>query len=412
VNGVVQGSNVAIDVTAAQLASTTFQSGSGSDDLWVRANDGTVWGAWMEFHVNAPLDHSPVVSASNFTATHDQSIAASALFSVTDADNDTIAKYQFWDSTSDPSSGHWVVNGVVQGTNVAIDVTAAQLAGTTFQSGSGSDDLWVRANDGTAWGAWKEFHVNAPVDHAPVATASNFTAFHNQNILASSLFSVTDADGDFIAKYQVWDSTSDPSSGQWSVNGVVQGTNVAIDVTAAQLASTTFQSGSGSDDLWVRASDGFLWSDWKEFHVNAPVDHAPVAAASDFIAFHNQNILASSLFSVTDADGDFIAKYQVWDSTSDPSSGQWSVNGVVQGTNVAIDVTAAQLASTTFQSGSGSDDLWVRASDGFLWSDWKEFHVNAPLDQAPVVIAPTSNFIAPQREYSGQLTVLGDRRRR
>jgi len=67
---------------------------------------------------------------------------------------------------------------------------------------------------------------------------------------------------------------------------------------------------------------------------------------------------SSSLFSVTDADGDFIAKYQVFDSTSDPSSGYWAINGVAQGSNVAIDVTAAQLASTTFQSGSGSDDLW------------------------------------------------------
>jgi len=44
------------------------------------------------------------------------------------------------------------------------------------------------------------------------------------------------------------------------------------------------------------------------------------------------------------------------------------VNGLVQGANWAIDVTAAQLAQTTFQSGSGSDDLWVRANDGNLRS--------------------------------------------
>src|SRR2546430_1740843 len=131
----------------------------------------------------------------------------------------------------------------------------------------------------------------------PVVTASNFTATHNQNIAASNLFSVTDANGDSITQYQLWDSTGDPASGHWIVNGVVQGSNVAIDVTAAQLASTTFQSGSGSDDLWVRANDGFLWSDWKEFHVNAPLDQAPVvfAPTSNFIATHNVNIPASSL---------------------------------------------------------------------------------------------------------------------
>ena len=59
-----------------QMASTTFQSESGSDDLWVRANDGFEWSAWTEFQVNAPLNHVPVVTAADFPATHDQNIAA------------------------------------------------------------------------------------------------------------------------------------------------------------------------------------------------------------------------------------------------------------------------------------------------------------------------------------------------
>src|SRR5260370_37785784 len=116
-------------------------------------------------------------------------------------------------------------------------------------------------------------------------------------------------------------ATVAPARRFWSVNGVVQGVNEAIDVTAAQLANTTFQSGSGSDDLYVRASDGLLWSDWKEFHVNAPLDHAPVASAFDFTAIHNQTVSASSLFSVTDADNDCITNYQFWDSTTNASSG-------------------------------------------------------------------------------------------
>ena len=114
-------------------------------------------------------------------------------------------------------------------------------------------------------------------DHAPVVTASDFTASKNQNIAASSLFSVSDADGDAITQYQFWDSTADALSGRFVVGGVAQGSGQNIDVTAAQLSSTTFQSGSGSDDLWVRAYDGILWSAWTPFHVNAPVNHAPVA---------------------------------------------------------------------------------------------------------------------------------------
>ena len=313
-----------------------------------------------------------MVTAPDFAASHNQNIAASALFSVTDGNGDAITKYQFWDSTTDPASGHWVVNGMVQGTNQAIDVTAAQLAQTTFQSGSGSDDLWVRAFDGFDWSEWKEFHVNAPVEARPVVTAPDFAASHNQNIAASALFSVTDGDGDAITKYQFWDSTTDPASGHWVVNGMVQGTNQAIDVTAAQLAQTTFQSGSGSDDLWVRAFDGFDWSEWKEFHVNAPVDQKPVVSGSDAILPLNGGVPVMSLFSVSDSENDPIIQYQFWDSTPAATSGHFEINGTPQGANQAIDVSAAQVNQTGFVAGSvpGVDQIWERAFDGSLWSDW------------------------------------------
>ena len=209
-----------------------------------------------EFHVNVAANHAPVVTAPDFTTNHNQSIAASSLFSVNDADNDVMTKYQFWDSTLDPASGHWVVSGVAQSAGQAINVTAAQLSQTTFQSGAVSDDLWVRAFDGIDWSAWQELHVNVPANHAPVVTASDFTASHNQNIAASSLFSVSDVDSDVITKYQFWDSTVDPTSGHWVVSGVTQSAGQAIDVTAAQLSQTTFQSASVPDDLWVRAFDG------------------------------------------------------------------------------------------------------------------------------------------------------------
>ena len=83
----------------------------------------------------------PIVVAPNYTATHKQNVGATSLFSVSDADNDTITAYQFWDSTADPASGHWVVGGAAQTAGHAIDVTVAQIASATFQSGSGPDHL-------------------------------------------------------------------------------------------------------------------------------------------------------------------------------------------------------------------------------------------------------------------------------
>src|SRR5207237_208268 len=144
---------------------------------------------------------------------------------------------------------------------------------------------------------------------------------------------------------------------------------------AAQLAQTSFQSGSGQDSVWVRAFDGFLWSDWKNFTITAPIDHAAVVTAPNASAAHGQSLAASSLFSVSDVDGDTPTNYQFWDSTTDAASGHWAVNGVAQGVNQAIDVTAAQLANTSFLAGTVSDDLWVRANDGIQWSAWVSFHV-------------------------------------
>ena len=191
-NGGVQGSSDPFD---------EFYSGSTSQSLTTVDKELLVA---LGFHTaSGPIDHPPVVIATDHNLSMHVTVAAPSLFSVTDVDLNPITAYEFWDSTVDPASGHWVVNGIAQGTNVAIDVTAAQLSNTTFQSGSVSDDLWVRANDGFVWGAWTEFHVNVPLNHAPVTTAADFTAVHNQNIGASSLFSVTDSDGDPIIAYRI-----------------------------------------------------------------------------------------------------------------------------------------------------------------------------------------------------------------
>src|SRR5262249_26498228 len=150
----------------------------------------SLWSGWQSFHVTTSPNHAPQVAAADYQAAHNAAIPASTLFSVADADNDVPTKYQFWDSTADASSGHFVVNGVAQGANQAIDVTAAQLAQTSFQSGSGADVLSVRAFDGIDWSPWANFTVTAPPDRAPTVTAADPQAVaRNANLAVMSLFS-------------------------------------------------------------------------------------------------------------------------------------------------------------------------------------------------------------------------------
>ena len=239
------------------------------------------------------VDQAPVVTAINKTLTHNQSIAASSLFTATDPDGDPIITYALKDPTT---NGYFVVNGVVQAAN-EINITAAQLTQTTYQSGSGSDQISIRASDGTLWSTWQTATVTAPDDQAPVVTAPNKTLSRNQSIAASSLFTATDPDGDAITTYALKDLTG---NGHFVVNGVVQATNVEIDLTAAQLAQTIYVAGSGSDQISIRASDGTLWSAWQTATVAAPVDQTPVVTPQNQWMFRNQTIAASSLFTATD----------------------------------------------------------------------------------------------------------------
>ncbi|SEC02388.1 hypothetical protein [Bradyrhizobium erythrophlei] len=410
VNGVVQATNAEIDVAAANLSQVSYVFGPGgspSDTLYVRANDGILWSTWTAFTASPGPDTAPVVTAPNVTANHGQfSALASSLFSVTDAEHDTITQYAFWDTQG---NGHWVVNGVVQPTNAEIDVSAANLSQVSYVFGPGGstpDTLWVKANDGSLWSAWKSFTATPGPDTAPVVTAPNVTAVHGEtSALASSLFSVTDAEHDAITQYAFWDTGG---NGHFVVNGVAQATNAEIDVSAANLSQVSYVFGPGGstpDTLWVKANDGSMWSAWKSFTATPGPDTAPVVTAPNVAAVHGQtSALASSLFSVTDAEGDAITQYAFWDTQG---NGHWVVNGVVQATNAEIDVSVANLSQVSYVFGPGGstpDTLWVKANDGSMWSAWKSFTATPGPDTAPVVTAP--NVTANHGQFSALASSL------
>jgi hypothetical protein len=301
-DGVMQAASQEIDVTSAQLSRLVYQSGSGADTLWVRANDGILWCGWSNaFTVNAPIDSAPVVTAPSLTAVHGASFAATSLFTVSDADGDKIAKYAFWNSGT--GGGHFALGGVAQAAAQEIDVTAAQLSQLTYQSGSGADTLWVRANDGNLWGNWSNaFTVTSPIDAPSVVTVSNLTATHGQLFAAGSLATVSDPEGDPIQKVAFWNSGT--GGGHFVLNGVAQATGQELDYTIGQAVSQLgYQSGSGADTLWLRVYDGYQWSKWSNsFTVTAPVDSGPTVTPTNasIKSFPNQTFAASSLISYSD----------------------------------------------------------------------------------------------------------------
>ncbi|MBR1270570.1 hypothetical protein JQ629_24145 [Bradyrhizobium sp. AUGA SZCCT0222] len=384
--------NTTIEVSAADLANTWFKSGSttGSETLWVRAFDGSDWGAWDTFTVTS-TNATPVATISDQSLHVNTWKQVSTLLSYSDADGDAATKYQFWDSgTSTTSAYFWTPTNSHWAANTTIEVSAADLANTWFQSGSaiGSETLWVRAFDGSDWGAWDTFTVTS-TNATPVATVNDHSLHQGQWAKIDSWISVVDGDNDTITKYQFWDSgTAATSAYFWTPTNSHWAANTTIEIPAADRANVWIQGGSatGSETLWVRAFDGNEWGAWDTFTLTTTINTAPVATINDQSLHVNQWIKPQSWLSATDAEGDTITQYQFWDGGGAANSGYfWSSTNSHWAAGTAIDVSAADLGNFWLRSGAatGSETMYVRAFDGAAWGSWDSFALTST-NAAPV----------------------------
>jgi len=421
INGAPQAAGTVIEITAAQLAQTAFVVGRVPDTLNIRAFDGQDWSnSWATTTVTPPGNHLPLVITSNLIMVAGASTALSNLFIVSDADGDSITRYQLWDATRDPNGGYFTIAGQKQPAGAIIDVSAAQLTQTFFVMGTVATNLQIRAFDGVDWSAgdnatWAPFTVSPRVNHAPQLTTVNKSLAVGSTVSLSSLFNISDADGDAMTRYQLWDGTRDPNSGYFTIGGTPQAAGTIIDISAAQLAQTSFVVGQISDVLQIRAFDGAAWSaldsaSWAPFTV-API--VPVVTVTNGSGALGQSLALSTLVSATSANG-AITKYQLLDTSTDPSGGYVTVNGAQQAAGTVVEITAAQLSQTAFVVGHISDSLQIRAFDGTAWSapanaTWASVTVSPPINHPPGVTGLTQVL---QRNWAVGLTstliVVGD----
>jgi hypothetical protein len=254
--------------------------------------------SFSPFHITVAGNHAPVVTvpSANVAASAGQVFTMSSLFAATDADNNSLL-YYLYDWSPAANSGHLVVNGNVVAAQTVIELTAAQLAQTTFVAGSGgTDSLGVMAFDGQAYSgntSFSPFHVTVAGNHAPVVTvpSANVAASAGQVFTMSSLFAATDADNNSLL-YYLYDWSPAANSGHLVVNGNVVAAQTVIELTAAQLAQTTFVAGSGgtTDDLGVMVFDGQAYSgntSFDPFHVNVASPAGPASPNTSAIARDN-----------------------------------------------------------------------------------------------------------------------------
>ena len=181
INGVTVASQTVVALGIDQLAQAKFVAGSGgtTDDLYVMVYDGQDYSgntSFTKFQVTATANHAPVVTvpSSVVSTTAGHVLSLSSLFSVTDADSDTLT-YFLYEGTTGPNSGHFMINGAAVANQTVVALGINQLSQATFVAGSpgATDDLYVMAYEGQSYSgntSFTKFQVSAGAHHAPVLT--------------------------------------------------------------------------------------------------------------------------------------------------------------------------------------------------------------------------------------------------
>lgn len=390
VNGTAQGANQTISVSAGDLANTRFVggTGSGNDTVWVRVYNGSDWSEWASWNMTTGVGSGtggtpPTVSASTGSVSANASTSASSFFSVSDPNGASITAYEFWDSNDSTGSGYFSVNGTGQGANQTISVSASQLSNVSFVGGTSptSDQVWVRAFNGTTWSEWKDWTMTTGeavvTNHGPVvSTAATTTAmspdlvFNNgsysngnytTSILTSGFFSVHDQEGNPQTAYQVIDNTGDSTSGSFYMDGATLSANTVHEISVADVGRLHFQPGStGSDSISIRASDGTDWGDWTTFTIQYrnPIVRPEITSVSA-----GSTVALSSLFSFdSSADTSSITGYNLGFNSF--SSGSLTLDG--QNLSWGTLVSAADFGNVMYHAGtSGYDSVAITVRDNY-----------------------------------------------
>jgi autotransporter passenger strand-loop-strand repeat protein len=379
------------DNYASNLSQVGYQSGDGTDTLYVRASDGTGFGPWSQaFTVT---DTAPVVTptSANVNVGHG-TVAATSLFTAADADADGIVQYDLWDSGQ--AGGDWLLNGNALPNGQDNFVPGSQLSQVTYRGGAGTETIYERASDGIQYGAWVSINATG-ADTAPVVepTSASIVVSHNSSVAASTLFTVYDQDGDTITQYDFWDDGA--GGGHWHLPSGNSVPNADNFVSAAQLSQVAYTPGAGSDTLWVRANDGVQWSAWS--NPFTATDAAPASTPAQLMvsAFAGKTFAASNLFTAADADGDGIFQYDFWNSGT--NGGQWMLGTSVLPAGQDNPVPKAQLSKVTYKAGTGPDTIWERATDGIHFGAWSP--------AVSVVFAPVANSTQSASNISHDQTV-------
>jgi|GEM_PF-3161456 len=349
----------------------------------IQAFDGELRSQLVTAPVFTGNSRPEVGSEENPRALPARSIAASEIFNVTDADNDSITRYFIADQTTNEASGFWELDGQAQTAGTFFQITAAELPLLRFVGGfpGGTTDLVaVQAFDGFSF---SEIRTLPVVTSAPSTIVGNqATVLAGETISASSLFNVLDGDGDTPRSYFITDRSTSASTGHFELDGERLASASFTQLNPNQFARLRYRGGSvaRAEGIGVQVYDGFEFSEITNFVVSTTTISASVLP--------RRSIDVSSLASFQGPNGGSAVEYRLLDRFASGLTGNFELDGNRLPSGTFFEVTAAEFERLEYVGGAYGpvvEPILISASDGTGFSEPQTFNIttlenaNAPV---------------------------------
>lgn len=274
-NGSTLAAGVWHTVSVADFPNLSFKaafSAPVTDSVEVRGFDGAAWSFPAAFSVSTTLNvNRPVVIPSEYVMPVDQIVPLSSLFAVSDADNNTMKIYRFWDATPHSWSGAIRINGIEQPSTSFVQINAADLVNAEWRSSirTFTEQVRVQVFDGNHWSDIQTVRVRTdakPIIGIGSPLSPGYTvSTHLVNFPVAPLVSKLDS-GPVYTSYQVYDSASDPRTGNFRMGASTLAANTVHTFSPIDFQNLLFKTGvyeqRSTDEIYVRAFNGTFWSDW------------------------------------------------------------------------------------------------------------------------------------------------------
>ena len=320
-------------------------------------------------------NNAPVVTPIDKTVFINSFISASSLFSVFDADGDTITRYRFMDFNNEATSGYFELNGSPRFNGSVTEITAANLNNLVYIGGGGvgNERIRIQAYDGTAWSDASVVAFAYTVRQnltKPVITVSPTAVLANESVIAATFISASDPDGYPITKYMIRDRNRDNSYFQLGGQIFTSGEYFVID--AADLEELRYNAfGRNEERIDAFAYDGAQWSDFSSAVVDTIFnENRPAVQFNSSVVPQRESISVIDKVLATDADGNSIKRVRLFDTSSHDFTGYLTRNGVELEAKQWHEILYSRLDEIRY---TGADRLFteqirIKVYDGRYWS--------------------------------------------